>query len=224
MAQLKHNRTSMRKTNSMKTLIQQAALLLSLTCLVAHAQTTPTQRAEQRVDQHKSSRTAASTSKAEKPSAVQAPVVLSQNQRELAQQFYTGFLSCELGAFVLITPDERAPGQFVLSHKGHQYRVWPVESRTGTLRMEDNRGHAVWIQLPHKSMLMDQKAGVRLADECKSPEQEVVAKNYRHNPPQDLLDGLKPGTIEARNAAQRAEPPVVSPVQRPNINPNSLAR
>ena len=223
MAQLKHNRKKKRNTNSMK-FLKHAALLLTLTCLVAHAQTTSTQRAEQRVDQSKSSRTTATASKAEKPSAAQAPVVLSQNQRDLARQFYTGFLSCELGKFVLITPDERAPGQFVLSHKGHQYRVWPVESRTGTLRMEDNRGHAVWIQLSHKSMLMDQKAGVRLADECKSPEQELVAQQYRHNPPQELLDGLKPGTIEARNAAMRADPPVISPVQRPNINPNSLAR
>lgn len=157
-------------------------------------------------------------------SPARKPEGLSNNQRELAKQFYSGFLSCELGKFVILTPDERTPGVFVLSHKGHQYRVTPVESRTGTLRMEDNRGHAVWIQLPHKSMLMDQQAGVRLADECKSPEQEVVAKAYKTNPPQELLDSLKPGTIEARNAAIRAEPPVVTPIPRQQINPNSTAR
>jgi hypothetical protein len=156
--------------------------------------------------------------------AARKPDGLSNNQRDLAKQFYSGFLGCELGKFVIITPDERTPGYFVLSHKGQQYRVAPVESRTGTLRMEDSRGHAVWIQLPHKSMLMDQKAGVRLADECKSPEQEIVATTYKTNPPQELLDGLKPGTIEARNAALRAEPPVVTPIQRQQVNPNSLAR
>jgi hypothetical protein len=158
------------------------------------------------------------------PAAARKPEGLSNNQRDLAKQFYSGFLSCELGKFVIITPDERTPGYFVLSHKGQQYRVAPVESRTGTLRMEDSRGHAVWIQLPHKSMLMDQKAGVRLADECKSPEQEIVATSYKTSPPQELLDGLKPGTIEARNAALRAEPPVVTPIQRQQVNPNSLAR
>jgi len=157
-------------------------------------------------------------------SAVRKPEGLSNNQRDLAKQFYSGFLSCELGKFVILTPDERTPGYFVLSHKGQQYRVAPVESRTGTLRMEDNRGHAVWIQLPNKSMLMDQKAGVRLADECKSPEQEIVAKSYKTNPPQELLDSLKPGTIEARNAALRAEPPVVTPIQRPQVNPHSMVR
>ncbi len=156
--------------------------------------------------------------------AARKPEGLSSNQLELAKQFYSGFLSCELGKFVIITPDERSPGHFVLSHKGQQYRVAPVESRTGTLRMEDNRGHAVWIQLPHKSMLMDQKAGARLADECKSPEQEVVATSYKTNPPQELLDSLKPGTIEARNAALRAEPPVVTPIPRQQVNPNSAAR
>ena len=158
------------------------------------------------------------------PAAARKPEALSNNQRDLAKQFYSGFLSCELGKFVILTPDERTPGYFVLSHKGQQYRVAPVESRTGTLRMEDNRGHAVWIQLPNKSMLMDQKAGVRLADECKSPEQEIVAKSYKTNPPQELLDSLKPGSIEARNAAQRAEPPVVTPIQRPQVNPNSTVR
>jgi hypothetical protein len=158
------------------------------------------------------------------PAAARKPEALSNNQRDLAKQFYSGFLSCELGKFVILTPDERTPGYFVLSHKGQQYRVAPVESRTGTLRMEDNRGHAVWIQLPNKSMLMDQKAGVRLADECKSPEQEIVAKSYKTNPPQELLDSLKPGTIEARNAALRAEPPVVTPIQRPQVNPHSTVR
>jgi len=158
------------------------------------------------------------------PAAARKPEGLSNNQRDLAKQFYSGFLSCELGKFVILTPDERTPGYFVLSHKGQQYRVAPVESRTGTLRMEDNRGHAVWIQLPNKSMLMDQKAGVRLADECKSPEQEIVAKSYKTNPPQELLDSLKPGTIEARNAALRAEPPVVTPIQRPQVNPHSTVR
>ena len=166
----------------------------------------------------------APTSAAVNAAPARKPEGLSANQRDLAKQFYSGFLSCELGKFVILTPDERTPGFFVLSHKGQQYRVSPVESRTGTLRMEDNRGHAVWIQLPHKSMLMDQKAGVRLADECKSPEQEVVAKSYKTNPPQELLDSLKPGTIEARNAAQRAEPPVITPIQRPQVNPNSTVR
>lgn len=155
---------------------------------------------------------------------VRKPEGLSDQQRDLAKQFYAGFLGCELGKFVIITPDERTPGVFVLSHKGQQYRVAPVESRTGTMRMEDNRGHAVWIQLPHKSMLMDQKAGVRLADECKSPEQEVVATSYKTNPPQELLDSLKPGTIEARDAARRAEPPVVTPIPRQQVNPNSTVR
>jgi hypothetical protein len=205
------------------------AAALSMACALASA---GAQTSLKSADAGQSSTAAKSAVKAvpkpaAKPSATRrtdAEPALSPLQLELAKQFFTGFLPCELGKFVIITPDERSPGHFVLSHKGNQYRVAPVESRTGTLRMEDNRGHAVWIQLSNKSMLMDQKAGVRLADDCQSPEQEIVANAYKTNPPQELLDSLRPGTIEARNAAQRAEPPLVTPIERPLVNPYSQAR
>ena len=45
----------------------------------------------------------------------------------------------------------------------------PVESRTGAIRLEDPKRGAMWLQLGNKSMLMSQKLGQRLADECHEP-------------------------------------------------------
>jgi hypothetical protein len=62
----------------------------------------------------------------------------------------------------------------------------PEESRTGAIRLEDPVRGALWLQLANKSMLMNQKEGKRLADECQSPEQVAYGKNMK---PVDLLDG-----------------------------------
>lgn len=62
---------------------------------------------------------------------------------------------------------------------------------TGTVRLEDARGGAVWLQIANKSMLMNQRLGQRLADECMSPEQIVVAEAIKKNPPVSVLEPLK---------------------------------
>ena len=46
----------------------------------------------------------------------------------------------------------------------------------------------MWLQLGNKSMLMSQKLGQRLADECISPNQAVVAENLKKNPVPSILD------------------------------------
>jgi hypothetical protein len=65
------------------------------------------------------------------------------------------------------------------------------------LRLEDQSAGAVWIQLGNKSMLMDQKAGRRLADACVSADQAIVAKELERNPPPSLLDA--PAVMQAGN-------------------------
>jgi len=65
----------------------------------------------------------------------------------------------------------------------------PVESRTGAIRLEDPRAGAMWLQLGNKSMLMNQKAGLRLADECQTEAQVAFAAEMKKNPPKALFDG-----------------------------------
>ena len=74
--------------------------------------------------------------------------------------------------------------------RGFKYHMVPVATSTGAVRLEDAKGGAVWLQISNKSMLMNQKLGQRLADECQGAEQVVVAEAIRKNPPLSLLERL----------------------------------
>lgn len=116
---------------------------------------------------------------------------LTDSELALAHHIHTGKIQCELGADVTVTADEKNPGFFYISTGKRRYYMHPVESRTGALRMEDGRAGAMWLQLGNKSMLMDQRAGQRVADECVTAQQRIVAEQMKANPMPGLLDGLK---------------------------------
>ena len=109
----------------------------------------------------------------------------------IAERVDVGSLPCELGASVSLTADTKAPGYFDVHGKNFKYRMFPVATTTGAIRLEDRRSGAVWLQLANKSMLMNQKAGVRMADECMSPAQVAVAERMKLNPPDSVLDAPK---------------------------------
>lgn len=110
----------------------------------------------------------------------------------IAERVDVGSLPCELGASVSLTADTKAPGYFDVHGKNFKYRMFPVATTTGAIRLEDRKSGAVWLQLANKSMLMNQKAGVRMADECMSPVQVAVAERMKLNPPDSVLDAPKP--------------------------------
>jgi hypothetical protein len=121
-------------------------------------------------------------------------VVLSEADLAVSQRVHIGQIPCELGASVQITPARRA-GFFIVQVKNPRnarYFMHPVESRTGAIRLEDPKRGAMWLQLGNKSMLMSQKLGLRLADECRSPEQVTLADEMKRNPPKGLLDPVDP--------------------------------
>lgn len=118
-----------------------------------------------------------------------APVAeLTPEQMALANRIALGKMPCELSAFVHVKPDPAGPGRFILESGKQKFFMVPVVSLTGALRLEDQTAGAVWIQLGNKSMLMDQKAGRRLADACVSADQAIVAKELERNPAPSLLD------------------------------------
>lgn len=124
--------------------------------------------------------------------AVAAP--LSSEVLSVAERVHTGTIACELGASVRVTADPQAPGHFHIDGKGFKYHMAPVATSTGTVRLEDQKAGAVWLQIANKSMLMDQKRGQRLADECMSPEQYQVAQAIKKNPPPSVLDAQPTAT------------------------------
>lgn len=118
---------------------------------------------------------------------------LSDAEQAIAANVHVGELPCELGQKVSLRADPNAPGYFHMSLKGERFHMRPVQSSTGAVRLEDTAQGAVWIQLANKSMLMSQKQGRRLADECASPEQQAAAVALKANPI-NLLDGPAVGS------------------------------
>ena len=116
------------------------------------------------------------------------PAALSDAQLALAAYVAIGNIPCELGQTVNMRADPERPGYFQLQLKEQRFQLHPVESATGALRLEDPSRGAVWIQLANKSMLMDQRQGKRLADECASALQQANAVQLKLNPAPNLLD------------------------------------
>lgn len=109
---------------------------------------------------------------------------LTAAELEVAKRVHVGEIPCELGAKVVIKARKRE-GYFLVTHGINRFVMHPVESRTGAIRLEDPTRGALWLQIGNKSMLMNQKEGKRLADECQSPEQVKFAREMK---PVNLLE------------------------------------
>jgi len=120
--------------------------------------------------------------------AAQAPVPQVQSAAPEVGEVHTGRMVCELGNSVTVTPDPQQPTRFVVQMKKNTYLMTPVETTTGAVRLEDAQAGAMWLQLPHKSMLMNSKLGQRMADECQSDHQTAEANRMKSDPPPSLLD------------------------------------
>lgn len=107
---------------------------------------------------------------------------LTDGELAIARNVYTGNIRCELGASMSVTEDTNNPGFFNVVSGKERFYMHPVESRTGAVRLEDPRAGAVWLQLGNKSMLMNQRKGERIADDCQTPQQNAVAEAMKSEP------------------------------------------
>lgn len=108
---------------------------------------------------------------------------------------HVGDMPCELGQTVVLTADAAVPGHYNLRFGKFNYSVLAQATTTGAVRLEDKSAGIVWLQLANKSMLMNQKQGRRLADECKSPLQAQVALELLKNPRPSVLDEPAPSAV-----------------------------
>lgn len=136
-------------------------------------------------------------------------IQLTDADLETAKQVYVGTIPCELGASVKVAPARRT-GLFVVTTKSYKFLMHPVESRTGAIRLEDARRGALWLQLGNKSMLMSQKLGQRLADECQSPQQVTFAEELKRNPRPSILEAPNTTMQEAAAPGSAASAPSAS--------------
>ena len=116
---------------------------------------------------------------------------LTDDLLAVAAQVHTGNMVCEAST-VKIASIPSAQGYFDVHMGKHRYLMAPVATQTGAVRLEDTVHGAVWIQLANKSMLMNQKVGRRMADECQSPAQVAVAEAMKKGPAFNLLEGPAP--------------------------------
>ncbi len=114
---------------------------------------------------------------------------------DFALKVQVGTLPCELGQTVVLEADPAAMGFFNLRMGKLRYRLSPELTTTGAIRLEDKSAGIVWLQLANKSMLMNQKLGRRMADECKSAVQLQVAEELLRNPQASVLDDAAPTAV-----------------------------
>ena len=69
---------------------------------------------------------------------------------------------------------EGQPGFFKVRFKNAVYVMVPEETTTGAVRLLDRKASVMWLQIPVKSMLMDNRAGQRLVDSCTHAEQRAA--------------------------------------------------
>lgn len=132
--------------------------------------------------------------------------VLGAAELAIAERVHVGSLPCELGNTVQLTADASKPGYFDLQIAKTRYRLVPVATTTGAIRLEDAHSGAVWLQLANKSMLMNHKLGQRMADECKSPQQVAVAEQFKLAPPPSVLDAAPAPAQVPAGTAVAAQP------------------
>lgn len=118
------------------------------------------------------------------PKAAAAPVSatnddLNPGQLSMADRVLTGVADCDFKEKVDV---ERIPGhngnfKVVYDHK--TYIMVPEETTTGAIRLVDTGGAVVWIQIPMKSMLMNQKEHHRLVDNCQEDEQRIAVQSSK---------------------------------------------
>jgi hypothetical protein len=136
----------------------------------------------------KSARSLAKTPVAVPVHEAPAPAVLTAEQLAIAERVQVGTSRCELAVVVTIRADAQTAGRFVLDAGHKRYSLDPVVTSTGAVRLEDLSSGAVWIQLANKSMLMNQRLGQRIADDCMNPQQALVAQALLKAPAPHLLD------------------------------------
>ena len=104
-----------------------------------------------------------------------------------AGEVWAGAYQCEHAEKVSMRPGQ-GPDLVELQWKAQRWQMRRVDSRSGAMRLEDASARMVWIQLPNKSMLLDQRQGRRLLDECQHDVQVQTAAQMKNNPPPALFD------------------------------------
>ena len=142
---------------------------------------------------------------AKKPAAKAEPVSatndnLDPGQLTMADRVLTGIADCEFKEKVDVEKIPGHTGNFKVTFEHKTYTMIPEETTTGAIRLVDTGGAVVWIQIPMKSMLLNEKEHHRLVDNCLEDEQRIAVQSSQ-----------KAGANAGALAPQVAPPGTVNP-------------
>ena len=132
---------------------------------------------------------------------------LNPGQLTMADRVLTGVADCEFKQKVDVQKIEGHSGNFKVTFDHKTYIMVPEETTTGAIRLVDTAGAVVWIQIPMKSMLMNQKEHHRLVDNCQADEQRIAVQamqNAGTNAGAIAPNVAPPGTVDQSAAAVNA--------------------
>ena len=139
----------------------------------------------------------AATKKAAKPAPKTAPKSKAKpapaKVTVLPPQELPEAVAGEAGEFPVIVGALKCDeGQLVIRPEGtnfklqlpnnREYTLRRVKTTSGVVRLEDETGNSMWLQMGNKSMLIDRKAGGRVADGCRNADQERREEEEKTNP------------------------------------------
>ena len=137
----------------------------------APAKKTPAKKATTK----KRKATAKSKAAVTTPTVTQAPTIVPGAAGQLP--VYTGEFACDTGrASVQPHGDE-----FAVKAGHHSYTMHRVPTSSGVVRLEAAGNTAYWLQMGNKSMLIDTKAGGRVADGCRNEQQRAREEEIKRS-------------------------------------------
>lgn len=108
--------------------------------------------------------------------AIQTTEAINDVQLDIASRVLTGRADCEYNQTVEVTPVNERRGLFVVRFKGASYFMVPQETTTGAVKLTDAKAGVIWLQIPVKSMLLNERAGSRFVDRCMHSEQRAAVE------------------------------------------------
>lgn len=120
-------------------------------------------------------RKAAPAAQAAPPAPVVVPAASAEQLQAMALTLFGSF-DCGQNDVLVVTRSVDHEGYVEVTHGKDKFMMKPVHSPTGAVRLEDVAGKMLMVQIPAKSMLMDNKLGQRVADACRNAEQKQVVE------------------------------------------------
>ncbi len=99
---------------------------------------------------------------------------IDANRLGVAARVLTGKADCEFNLSVDVNALPDKPGYFQVRFKNASYLMVPEETTTGAVKLQERRSGVIWLQIPTKSMLLDEREGRRLVDACTLAEQRAA--------------------------------------------------